>query len=92
LHIVPGWLTLEHGIQMQFSDKEASYKTGDYWLIPARTATGTIEWPRHHNQAVSLPPHGVKHSYAPLAYMTLQEGKVQANMPYDLRHTFKTLA
>ena len=86
------WLSLENGIQIQFSDKDATYKTGDYWLIPARTATGTIEWPHHNNQPDSLPPHGVKHHYAPLAYMTLLEGKVQDNASYDLRHIFKTLS
>ena len=85
------WLSLENGIQIQFSDKTATYKTGDYWLIPARTATGTIEWPRHNNQPDSLPPHGVKHYFAPLAYKTLKGGKVQDNASYDLRHIFKTL-
>ena len=49
------WLTLENGIQIQFSDKAATYRTGDYWLIPARTATGTIEWPRHNNQPIPCP-------------------------------------
>ncbi len=39
------WLSLEEGIQVQFSN-EGEYRTGDYWLIPARTATGSIEWPQ----------------------------------------------
>jgi len=42
------WLDLEDGIQIQFqpSDNQPSqYRTGDYWLIPARTATGDVEWP-----------------------------------------------
>jgi hypothetical protein len=38
------WLTLENGIQIWF-EPGATYRTGDYWLIPARTATGDVEWP-----------------------------------------------
>src|SRR5205085_643293 len=37
------WLDLEDGIQVQFA--EGTYRAGDYWLIPARTATAEIEWP-----------------------------------------------
>jgi hypothetical protein len=36
------WLDLEHGIQVCFNE-EGSYRSGDYWLIPARTATADIE-------------------------------------------------
>jgi len=42
------WLTLEDGIQIYFRPGEEEpnvYRTGDYWLIPARTATGDVEWP-----------------------------------------------
>jgi len=39
------WLPLEDGIEVQFADT-GEYRTGDYWLIPARTATGSIEWPQ----------------------------------------------
>jgi Family of unknown function (DUF6519) len=43
--IQPGtWIELENGIQVQFA-ATGDYRTGDYWLIPARTATGQIEWP-----------------------------------------------
>jgi hypothetical protein len=35
---------LENGIQVQFS-QDGVYSPGDYWLIPARTATGDIDWP-----------------------------------------------
>ena len=38
------WLSLENGIQVQFSTT-GTYNAGDAWLIPARTATGTIDWP-----------------------------------------------
>ena len=49
------WITLEDGIQIQFysdydGNKDADdaagpsyYRTGQYWLIPARTATGERE-------------------------------------------------
>jgi|GEM_PF-4292260 len=42
-----GTITLENGIAVTFG--AGDYRSGDYWLIPARTAidadTGTIEWP-----------------------------------------------
>jgi hypothetical protein len=58
---------LERGIWITFG-QEATYRTGDYWLIPARTATGDVEWPRDDKgQPVPHPPHGVMHHYAPLA-------------------------
>ena len=43
------------------------YRTGDYWLIPARVATGNIEWPTKDGEPLALDPHGVKHHYTPLA-------------------------
>ncbi|HEY9695873.1 MAG TPA: DUF6519 domain-containing protein [Trichocoleus sp.] len=71
------WLPLEDGIQIQFQPG-ATYRTGDYWLIPARTATGDILWqadPTASNQPAALPPHGVEHHYAPLAVIFSAEGE-----------------
>jgi len=80
------WIDLEDGIQIQFlADPNPTYRTGDYWLIPARVATGNIEWPLCRDAqgqalsdptsnepiAAALPPHGVQHSYAPLAVIDL---------------------
>jgi hypothetical protein len=64
------WITLEDGIQVQF-DKNAAYRTSDYWEIPARTATGDIIWPQAGEQPAALPPHGVIHHYAPLAVIAI---------------------
>jgi Family of unknown function (DUF6519) len=64
------WVELENGINIQFQPAPAGtrYRSGDYWLIPARTATGDVEWPKDINGApMALPPHGVEHHYAPLA-------------------------
>jgi len=75
----------------------AQYRTGDYWLIPARVSTGDVEWPLVPNpNDVSklirelLPPHGVEHHYAPLAAVTLVGGNVTDVV--DLRHKFPALA
>jgi len=89
------WLTLEDGVQIQFQPASSAsppagihtanqYLTGDYWLIPARTATGDVEWPRvldPHSKPevdaqgnaipIALPPQGVTHHYAPLAVVTV---------------------
>ena len=72
------WLSLEDGIQIQFQPPQGSanqYRTGDYWLIPARTATGDIEWPT----GTALPPDGVDHHYAPLAVINVTSQGVDVN-------------
>jgi hypothetical protein len=79
------WLVLEDGVQIQFAPPDAGapanqYRTGDYWLIAARTATGDVEWPTEQGKDsagnavtvhVALPPAGVEHHYAPLAVVTV---------------------
>ena len=62
-------------------DKEIDdyvYHTGDYWLIPARTETGDVEWPGTQENPDALPPHGVKHHYAPLAAIEIGAKKATA--------------
>ena len=44
-----GFLDLEDGVQVRF--EAGHYNTGDYWLIPARTATRDVDWPRDANDA-----------------------------------------
>lgn len=96
------WLTLEDGVQILFHrgidvkpDKDADdfvpyYHTGDYWLIPARTATGDIEWPQRKNEHEALPPHGPRHHFAPIAYVTLNNRKLtDPNQVFDLRRIIK---
>lgn len=73
-------IQLENGLAVQFyppSDDVASvYRPGDYWLIPARVATGEIEWALDSAKKDSAEPseralaqeaRGTKHYYAPLA-------------------------
>lgn len=65
------WTTLEDGVQILFEPDGAAYQTGNYWLIPARTATGDVEWPDELNSdgnpiGAALEPHGPRHYYAPL--------------------------
>ena len=98
------WLDLENGIQIQFQPVQQGghyYRTGDYWLIPART-NGTIEWPcelddkgqpKLNAQRYPIPiaqsPHGITHHYAPLWIMKVDaEGKITLNTADDLRSKF----
>ena len=60
-----GWIPLEDGVRIRFAS-DAMYRTGDYWLIPARVLGG-VEWPVVDGLAVQRPPHGVQHHFAPLA-------------------------
>jgi hypothetical protein len=95
------WLTLEDGIQIQFqsapSGQVNQYRSGDYWLIPARVATGDVEWPKLRDaqgqpQPMALPPHGVEHHYAPLAVIDVDGQGNVSSPPTDLRRTFGPLA
>lgn len=70
------WIALEDGIEVQFTAGD-HYETGDYWLIPARTITGNVDWPLDDDDN-PLPQerHGIKHHYCRLAMITLDvDGK-----------------
>ncbi len=67
---------LEDGLYVTFEEGNHHYRSGDYWLIPARVISGTIEWPVDaNNQPAALPPHGTPHHYAPLALVS-QDGNL----------------
>lgn len=95
------WLSLENGIEISFPKPEEGsplvfrYQTGDYWLIPARAATGDVEWPRvasDPSDLMPLPPHGIVHHYAPLAILAVEvDGKISSSASSDCRRKLKQL-
>jgi hypothetical protein len=92
------WIMLEDGVWIYFESAVAgetnTYRSGDYWLIPARTATGDIEWPKDEmKDPKALPPQGIHHHYAPLALITLDAttGEIHVGESADCRCTFQTL-
>lgn len=83
------WSNLEDGVQVMFS--EGMYRSGDYWLIPARTATGEVEWPPYqipNPNPIAQPPLGIRHSYCKLALMQVQGGEITVQ---DCRPLFPAL-
>lgn len=89
LHDLPdgaGWIDLEDGIQIRFSDIEGEdhFRTGDYWHFPARAITaepqsgnadpeaGEIGWPRDAaDEPTLLDAMGIEHRYCPLALIAV---------------------
>jgi len=90
-----GWIDLEDGVQIQFPAPAVGgphdYRTGDYWLIPARTATGDVVWPRVQSgddvEWEARAPHGVEHHYAPLAVASMDGNGVLTVEAPDCRVT-----
>lgn len=83
-----GFLDLEDGVQVRF--EPGHYNTGDFWLIPARTATRDVDWPRDAaDRALSRPPDGIAHHYAPLALVEASGGA--ATIVHDCRDPFPSL-
>ncbi|WP_370949861.1 DUF6519 domain-containing protein [Amycolatopsis sp. cg5] len=63
-----GWLDVEDGLQVWFTG--GTYHAGDYWLVAARTLNGDVEWPRDtRGRPLLREPHGLRHHYAPLAWV-----------------------
>ncbi|MGW6013405.1 DUF6519 domain-containing protein [Streptomyces sp. NPDC055210] len=80
------WLPLEDGIEVYFA-KGGAYRTGDHWTVPARTATGGVEWPVDGSRRPLLrQPAGITRHFAPLALVKGEAGAV------DLRLAFAPLA
>ncbi|MEV0369974.1 DUF6519 domain-containing protein [Streptomyces sp. NPDC050636] len=81
-----GWLPLEDGVEVYFA-AGGTYRTGDFWLIPARTATGGVEWPTDAARRPLLQsPAGIEAHYAPLAWVHGEHA-----VP-DLRLAFRPLS
>jgi hypothetical protein len=96
LKLGPGWIKLgDDGVEVEFDGTE--FKSGDYWLIPARTATADVEWPQEPDPAdptKELPsfqfPEGITHHVAELAILKLETaGAAPAwSVLGDCRHLF----
>ncbi len=68
-----GWEELaQDGIELKFAP--GSYRIGDYWLIPARTATAAIEWPQESGKPAFRAPAGVLRAFARLALLDFTGG------------------
>jgi len=86
------WLPLEDGIEIQF--EAGDYRTGDYWVIPARTATGEIEWPPFiipNTLPESQPRRGVRHHFCKLALLELDAALKAWKVLDDCRELFPPL-
>jgi Family of unknown function (DUF6519)/Type VI secretion system/phage-baseplate injector OB domain len=71
------FLLLEDGVEVKFEN--GTYRTGDYWMIPARTATRNVEWPQDRAlrpNPVPRLPHGIVHHFCRLAIIEVSDGNV----------------
>lgn len=75
------WIDLEDGVEVRFDS--GPFDTGDYWVIPARVATGDIEG------FVAAPRRGIEHHFARIALVTWS-GKTPGEI-VDCRSTFSPL-
>lgn len=83
------WLHLEDGVQVLFEGTD--WRPGDYWMIPARTISGDVDWPRdEHGGAVAVAPHGNSHSYCRLGIIGVS-GSGEIEVLADCRTEFSPL-
>ena len=80
------WFELEDGVQVRFEAPAARYERGDFWQIPARTATTGVIWPQSRDEQpapLAIIPDGPARYLAPLALLRQLPGN-----PVDLRVLF----
>ena len=80
------WFELEDGVQIRFEAPAARYERGDFWQIPARTATSGVLWPQSRDEQpapLAIIPYGPLRYLAPLALLRQLPGD-----PVDLRVLF----
>lgn len=85
------WTDLESGIQVDFDP--GTYRSGDYWLIPARAFVGEhagdVEWPAPGGAPAALLPEGVEHHHCKLAVVVRSGGELTSVT--DCREPFDPL-
>jgi hypothetical protein len=81
------WIEIEQGVEVYFSG--GLMRTGDYWVAPARTTTGDVEWPTQTDgSAVPLLSMGVSTAYCRLAIVSWTSNEVLIE---DCRRLFDPL-
>jgi Family of unknown function (DUF6519)/Chaperone of endosialidase len=105
--VTKDWIALEDGISIKFNagtftttaneNGNYEFKNGDFWLIPARESTRSIEWARDgQNRWQPQPSQGIYHQYTPLAIAKKTANAFQPGIENswelsDLRIKFPTL-
>jgi hypothetical protein len=90
-----GYIPLEAGVEIKFAID--TFRTGDYWLIPARTVPGQygdVEWPKDgDNNPLAQLPFGIQHHYCRLAVLSVQMTDEQTHVTVidDCRRQFPPL-
>src|SRR5207248_328286 len=85
-----GWHSLENGIRVRFSEA-MPFQPSDFWLVPARTATGELEWPPCGSDGADYQPARNTTVYrAPLACIDW-EPNAGGFVPHDCRDFFYPL-
>jgi hypothetical protein len=79
---------LEQGLQVEFHAEGHEYVRGDYWVIPARTLIGNIDWPKGQY----LPARRAEGGVAPLASITIGGDGKSTGAPTDLRSLIQPIA
>lgn len=88
------WIKIENEIEVQFGAEGLAeppyYKSGDYWLIPARSLMKNIYWERNASaNPLYQPAYGTRHHYACLGVLARSKGSW--DLLDDLRVPFKNL-
>jgi len=82
------FIALEDGVEVAFQIGTA--RPGDYWTIPARVATGDVEWPEDGaGNALFVEPHGVERKFCRLA--VVQKAGNTWTVLHDCRNLFPPL-
>ena len=86
-----GYLPLEDGVEVKF--EAGTYRTGDYWTIPARTNLGDVEWPQDNSVTPGVPAallaQGIDHHFCRLAVIEFNGTTI--TVIEDCRHLFPPL-
>jgi hypothetical protein len=89
-----GYIPLEGGVEVKF--QIGTFRTGDYWLIPARTIPGKfgdIEWPLESGNPAFRETFGNIHHYCKLALLTATGSStaISVSLLEDCRKKFPPL-
>lgn len=86
------WLELENGVQVMFP-AGGTYHRHDYWLVPARSVTADVVWPRDSaGDPLALLPHGIKRATGKLAIVGRTDAGLAVQDCRDLFPSLTTLA